>query len=74
MDAVLTLKWKTDCSLGRYSTAGLEVGSLSFRLRLQDLQIKGKPDRGKSMCAKSFIAELQPDTFNIILSMEGIMS
>lgn len=74
MDAVLTLKWKTDCSLGRYSAAGLEVGSLSFRLRLQDLQIKGKPERGKSMCAKSFVAEFQPDTLDVILSIGRIMS
>lgn len=49
----MTLKWKTDWSLGRYSRAGLEVGSVSSRLRLQDLQIKGKPEKGKSMCAEA---------------------
>lgn len=43
----MTLKWKTDWSLGRESSAGFEVGSVSSRLRLQDLQIKGKPERGK---------------------------
>lgn len=52
-DAVLTLKWKTDWLLGCDSTAGLEVGSVSSGLRLQDLQIKGKPEKGKSMCAEA---------------------
>lgn len=73
MHSVLTLKWKAHWRVGCNSIAGLEVGSDSFRLRLQDLQIKGKPEKGKSMRAESFAAEFQPGTLNITLSMERIM-
>lgn len=44
-DAVLTHKWETDCVFWLMLYAGLDVGSVNFGLRLQDLQIKGKPKR-----------------------------
>lgn len=69
----MTLKWKTDWVLGCYSTAGLEVGSVSSRLRLQDLQIKGKPEKGKSMCAEALYLWICSQAHSIILSMERIM-
>lgn len=77
----MTLKWKTDWGLGRYSGAGLEVGRVGSRLRLQDLQIKGKPEKGgkKSMCAESpVLVDLQPGTLDTIsffffVSVERIM-
>lgn len=69
----MTLKWKTDWVLGCYSTAGLEVGSVSSRLRLQDLQIKGKAEKGKSMCAEALYLWICSQAHGIILSMERIM-
>lgn len=62
-DAVLTLKWKPDWVLGCDSSAGLEVGSVSSRLRLQDLQIKGKAGKGKKhVCRSPVLVDVQPGT------------
>lgn len=69
----MTLKWKPDWVLGCYSSAGLEVGSVSSGLRLQDLQIKGKAEKGKSMCAEALYLWICSQAHGIILSVERIM-